>query len=270
MELSINSDDTIDGSIIMAFSDEVAEMLGTDPEALWADAGSDFESDFPEGATQEPYAQDGYTGTKVTFVDIPLEEMSGTGDVDSLSITREGDEYVVSGAMDLSDTGDMEGAESLMSGFDVRIAITFPGAVTEHNGTLEGRTVTWEPAVGERTEISARGAASAGVLGGAASSWLPIVVGVLVLAAVSAVIAVVVTSRGKRSAAAASGAGAPAYPPAYPPVPHPQTGYPQPPTALPYPQPPTALPYPQQPPTPSASPPPPPPTGGPQDPPPPV
>ncbi len=67
MAITLNEDDTFDGSVVMAFSDEVAESMGSDPQELWDQMGSEMESEMPEGATQEPYAQDGYTGTKITY-----------------------------------------------------------------------------------------------------------------------------------------------------------------------------------------------------------
>ncbi len=203
VDLTLNPDDTVDGVMIMAFDDDVATLLGTDPEALWEEAGSDLESGLPPGSTQEPWAQDGYTGTRVTFTAVPLDQMSQANDADTLRIVREGDEFVVTGAMDLSDMG-AEGSGEMMAGFDVRIAVTFPGAVSEHNGTLQGRTVVWEPQPGERTEMMARGDASGGsfgVLGGAdGSGWLPVILGGVAALIVAVVLFVVLRNRRERAA----------------------------------------------------------------------
>ena len=198
MDLTLHENDTVDGVMVMAISDQVAEMLGTDPESLWDEAGTDLENGLPPGSTQEPYAADGYTGTRVTFTGVALQDMAGTGEVDSLTITREGDEFVVTGAMDLTDTGAMTGTEDMMEGFAVRVAVTFPGTVSEHNGSLDGRTVTWEPALGERTEMNARGSAVVG--GGGGAGWLPILLGVLGAAAVAAVVIVALRRKKERAA----------------------------------------------------------------------
>ncbi|WP_435738254.1 hypothetical protein V5D56_06600 [Cellulosimicrobium sp. PMB13] len=170
MDLTLNEDDTADGTIVMAISDETAEALGQDPQALWDQMGSEMEGDLPPGATQEPYAEDGYTGTRMTYSGQPIADMS-TGATDELSITREGDEFVVSGSMDMSDQElgldgtDPESDEmtrQMMEGFEFSISITFPGEVGETNGQVDGNTVTWTPVMGEVTEISARGSAVAG------------------------------------------------------------------------------------------------------------
>ena len=170
MALTLNEDDTFDGSVVMAFSDELATSMGSDPQELWDQMGSEMESELPEGATQEPYAQDGYTGTKITYADQPISQLSSAG-ADSISVAREGDEYVVSGSMDMTgeefnpDTGDAtsdELTQQMMDSLDIKISITFPGEVAESNGEIDGNTVTWTPVVGEVNEMTARGSAVAG------------------------------------------------------------------------------------------------------------
>ena len=177
MAITLNEDDTFDGSVVMAFSDEVAESMGSDPQELWDQMGSEMESEMPEGATQEPYAQDGYTGTKITYADQPIAQLD-TGAADSISVTREGDDYVVSGSMDMTgeefnpDTGDAatdEMSRQMMEGLDIKIAITFPGEVAESNGEVDGNTVTWTPVVGEVNEMTARGSALPGGSAGSGS-----------------------------------------------------------------------------------------------------
>jgi hypothetical protein len=67
---------------------------------------------------------------------------------------------------------------SLLEQFDVSISVTLPGAVSEHDGTLEGNTVTWTPAFGEITTLHAVGSA---VGGGASPVLIWIGVGVVVV-----------------------------------------------------------------------------------------
>jgi hypothetical protein len=178
MALTLNDDDTFDGSVVMAFSDELAESMGSDPQELWDQMGSEMESELPEGATQEPYAQDGYTGTRITYADQPISQLSSAG-ADSISVAREGDEYVVSGSMDMTgeefnpETGDATSDEmtrQMMESLDIKISITFPGEVAESNGEVDGNTVTWTPVVGEVNEMSARGSAVAGGAAGGEAS----------------------------------------------------------------------------------------------------
>ena len=66
---------------------------------------------------------------------------------------------MVNGNLDLSDcSGNGSVGESslplpssLTAGFEVAVSMTFPGEVVEHNGTLEGTTVTWTPKAGENS-----------------------------------------------------------------------------------------------------------------------
>jgi hypothetical protein len=154
MNMTLTEDDSVSGTIVMAISNEVAESMGMDAGELWDQAGGEMGAELPDGASQEPYADDEYTGTTFTFEDQPIEEFSGADE--ELSIAREGDEYVVSGVMDLSEGAEgMEGSQEMpqeiLDTFLVTIAVTFPGDVTETNGTVDGTTVTWNPAFGETT-----------------------------------------------------------------------------------------------------------------------
>ncbi|MCK0117652.1 hypothetical protein MWU57_11480 [Isoptericola sp. S6320L] len=206
MDMTLSEDDTVSGSLVMGFSDELATSMGMDPQQLWDQAGGEIASDLPEGATQEPYADGEYTGTTMTFTDVPIEELSGTG-TDELSITREGDEYVVAGTMDMTDdTGQLDSLPGgVADAFDVRLAVTFPGEITDTNGTVEGSTVEWRPAMGESTEIYARGDAGGGLGSGGFPWWI---VGVVVGLAVIALVAVLVVRNNRRDGtAAATGTG---------------------------------------------------------------
>ncbi len=162
-DITLNEDDTASMSVILAISDEFAEAMDTDPQEMWDDA--EMDSDAPEGADAEPYAEDGYTGTRYTLESAPLADVS----TEDLTITREGDEYVVTGEVDLTDEEGVDSGETddpmtqlFLDSFVMQYSVTFPGAVSDHNGELSGTTVTWTPAYGEVTEFSARGSAVAG------------------------------------------------------------------------------------------------------------
>lgn len=198
MNLELQSDDTIDGTMVVAVSRELAELSGTDPEELSEQLREEALSgdDMPEGSTVEPYEDEDFIGSEVTFDGAPLDAFGGEDQ--TLSIRRDGDEFVVAGSMDLS-TASTEGLD-LTQGVDVKIAISFPGAVAEHDGELDGTTVTWIAEPGEVTPINARGAAEAGALGALAGSLLYVVIGAVVLVVVLVVVLLVVRSR-RRSAA---------------------------------------------------------------------
>jgi hypothetical protein len=194
MSLEINDDESIDGHVIMAVSDGLAQLTGQDPETLAQQFEDDVMDDAPEGVTQEPYEDDEFQGTRLVLDGVALDEFDFSDD-ETLSIVHEGDEYQVNGVLDITgaeELGDLSGEEQeLIDGFadsmDVRVAITFPGSVIEHNGELEGRTVTWTPEFGETLDIQARAEDSGGSsfpwwIAGVVAALVAVVVLVLLLA----------------------------------------------------------------------------------------
>jgi hypothetical protein len=216
--LTLNEDDTVDGEVVFAFDKGLLEMSGASADDFMEQT-TEGEGPLPEGVEfeTEPYEDDDYVGQKFTFEGAPLSAFSEAEGSD-LSITREGDTFVVTGALDASsedlDPTGTPGAEEILGSFDVRIAITFPGEVEEATGEIDGNTVTWTPELGETTEISARGSAVAsGGGGGSAVTWI-VIPAVLLLLGGIVVLAVVL---GRKKPSATEGAE-PAEPIAAPPV----------------------------------------------------
>jgi len=200
MDLQIQTDDTVNGSVIFAVSKDVLELTGGSAEDL---LGSD--TPFPtdtEGVTTEDYDDGEFVGKEFKFDGLPISEFSDPADPESLQITHEGDTFVISGVLDLAQgtsgatgaTGGT-GAAAFFESAEIRVAITFPGEVISSNGTESGNTVTWEPKFGERLEISATGSAIAS--GGSSSTLLYVLIGVGVIVVI-AIIAFVMMSRKKK------------------------------------------------------------------------
>lgn len=190
-DIELKSDNTLDGSVIVGISDEFADLPGFDTSDLLPEAP---ESPSAGSIDVEPYAADGFIGTRLVFTGVPIEEFSaGTSDPDTLTIVRDGDVFRVSGSFDTSSgLGAEAGAEtpgetlseeefpedfpsefpgledfdpSALIGAELRIKVTFPGEVISANGTIEGNTVTWTPNLGEAEPLEAVGQASADSLG---------------------------------------------------------------------------------------------------------
>ncbi|WP_157987494.1 LppM family (lipo)protein [Jiangella endophytica] len=198
MQLDVGEDDTVNGEIILAISRDasaVADAMGEDPSDLFGELGQDL----PDGAEAEAYEDGDYVGQRLVFEDSALSEFADAG-ASGFSITHEGDEIVVAGSLDMSDldpesmggdleqlqdelgagAGDLGDLEGLMDSFDLNISITFPGEVTEHNGDLDGTTVSWTPVPGEANELSARSADSGGGGGDGIPVWIWILIVVVV------------------------------------------------------------------------------------------
>jgi hypothetical protein len=163
-DLTLNPDNTGSMAMIMAISDEFADSMGMDPQDMWDSMSGEMATDAPEGANQEPYAEDGYTGVKYTLAEAPIEQLS----TPAMTIERVGDNYVFTGTMDLTDestdTTDTSDpmTQAMLDTFIVQVSVTFPGAVGETNGEVDGNTVTWTPTLGEVAEMNATGSAIAG------------------------------------------------------------------------------------------------------------
>ena len=201
---TIGEDDTVDGTVVMAMSDEILALVGDQADDLWAESG--FEGD--EGVTVEDYAKDGYTGKQYTFEGTPIDEFS---DAD-MSITREGDEFVVAGNLDMTDVTSegMEGMEDMLDSFDITVSFTFPGAVTESNGDIKGNTVTWTPQPGEANPLEARASA---IASGSSSAPIGLIIGIIAaVVVIGAVVAILLVNRRKATGAPAEAAAVEAAP----------------------------------------------------------
>jgi hypothetical protein len=269
MDLAINANDTVNGSIVLGVQKELLELTGQSAEDLLGEADL-----IPTGATGvivEPFEDDEFVGQQIIFEDLPIAEfnsgalgasgatgisgVTGAGG-DTLNITREGETFVVTGVLDLSSglsgaTGPFAGTggAQFFESADIQISITFPGEVVQANGEVDGNTVSYVPEFGERLEINATGSAidngqAADVVGGS-DSFLPlllIIAGVAVVLLVS--IFLVMRSRSNKDGGAgtSTGLGEPA--PVATPVAPPQPGVP--PAAPPSPQMPPAPPPPAE------------------------
>lgn len=206
-ELSINgtssdAPDTVSGTMLVAVSDEWAIAHGEDPTNIPDAIAEELAANPDSGLTGEPYEQDGYTGTTLTFDDVPIDRLTQSTD-GALSITRDGDAYVVRGDLSALDRDPDDADAADTPPWTAAVSITFPEDVTDHNGTLDGRTVSWE--LDESSEDATMYAMSAV---GPISWWtrVPVALWVLVgLAAVGAVVAGVLGRRFKRRQAAGDG-----------------------------------------------------------------
>lgn len=225
MNLGINPDNTVSGTIEIGVQKELVDLTGQNVEDL---LGTDapLPGNAP-GVTVEPFDDGEFVGRQVILEDVPIEEFNsggivgasgatgasgptgGAGAGDSLQIARQGDTFVVTGVLDLSRalsgvTGPLAGTggAQVFESADIRIAITFPGEVLQApGGEIDGNTVTYLPEFDERLEINATGSAvdngeAADVVGGSDSflPWILIISGVVLVL----LIVVLLVVRGRR------------------------------------------------------------------------
>jgi hypothetical protein len=139
-DLVLNSDNTVSGSYTYAVSTSRAEALEVSAEDLADQLGAGDAIETFSHATSTPYIDDGLDGVRIDFTDEPLATFDGVTLTDRITITREGAEYVLD-APTLGDLTDEDAAT--LADAEITLTVTFPGEVTEHNGTLDGHTVSW-------------------------------------------------------------------------------------------------------------------------------
>jgi hypothetical protein len=242
MDLQVNSNDTVSGTVQLGVAKELLELSGGSIEDILG-SEAPFPSDAP-GVTVEEFDDGEFAGQQFNFDSVPITQFQDQG-AEALSITRQGDTYVVSGVLDMS--GGVTGAtglgvtgQELLESAEIRLTMTFPGDVVEATGTIDGNTVTWEPVFGERLEISATAsaiddgdAAAAPGADGDSSILMYVLIGVGVLVVVAIVLFLLRRSRRAAPPAAGggdSGFGAPAPTPAAPMAPGTGEAPPAPPT----------------------------------------
>lgn len=199
VDFNVSSDNKVSGTMVFAFSKQLLQLTGQSAEELIG-SSAPIPSDL-QGVSAKPYDDGEFAGEEFTFEGVPLTQFN-SDDPEALSIVRQGDTFTVSGVMDLSSatgasgaTGSIPGIDDALAGADVRISITFPGAVTDTNGTVDGTTVTWSPKIGQQLELRA----TAGATGSGSSSMSSILlIGGIALGVVVIIVVIAMVMKGRR------------------------------------------------------------------------
>jgi hypothetical protein len=140
-DLTLHSDGTVSGSYLYAVSEAQANELGVSGEELASQLGAGSLIETFARATTTPFSDGDLSGTRVDFSDEPLATFDGKKLADEVAIVREGGDFVVTGPT----LGDLAPDDAATLGdAQITLSVTFPGKVREHNGTLDGHTVTWD------------------------------------------------------------------------------------------------------------------------------
>lgn len=167
INLVINKDSTVSGSMIFAVSDSLADLSENSSDE--SNPLEDAINTEAEGITESEYKSGGYTGTKYTFNRVPFEDWNkdNADGENTFKLIRDGNLLTVKGTFDLSDSesvdsgGDLGGfgdefAKSITSSFDINISVKFPVKVLASTGSIseDGMTVTWKPKYGEKVDLT--------------------------------------------------------------------------------------------------------------------
>ncbi|WP_430868110.1 LppM family (lipo)protein [Demequina aurantiaca] len=189
IDLTLTPEETVDGTMVLALQEGIGELLDTtDAQAAEQLFGETAQS--LDEASITKYSEDGYVGQKVSFQGQPMGNFAL--DAGDFTISRDGDNYVVNGPVDpaLAANG-----ANISDAAQMWLSVTFPGAVYEHNGSLEGRTVTWDLTQAP-AEIHAVGAAQAT---SETPGWLPAAIGIALILAVAVVLVIALRRREPRA-----------------------------------------------------------------------
>jgi hypothetical protein len=220
VDLTIATDDTAGGTLIVAVDKAVLELTNQDADALYQQLAASFgTSGLPTGAeaTPEKYQSGNFVGAKVTVKKLPIADLATLGagvaptGTNTFSITHEGDVYQFHATLDFTITGGTSGIsvpDQLANSAELRVQITFPGDVTATNGTKDGRTATWRPTFGQSTELTATASATptsdaTGNSDDVSYTWLIVLAIVGTLALVGAATALLLARRRELAHAAA-------------------------------------------------------------------
>jgi hypothetical protein len=161
-DLTLDPENTISGQFVVAVKEGTADDYGMSDREMAQELWSDYpRADSLPDATFADYAKDGYVGVTASFVDTPLDVFAPTAT--DWGVARVGDEFVISGPSNaVTQAAQSElpegSAVSELTDAQFTVSVTFPGDVTDHNGSAVNRTVTWH-LQDAPPELSAHGSA---------------------------------------------------------------------------------------------------------------
>jgi hypothetical protein len=233
VDLTVGTNDKVSGTYIVAIDRSLLQFTGQDADSIYQQFSGQFDSaNLPEGATAqtEKYDEGDFVGAKITLDNLPIDSLgrlNGGSDQtasDDFSLTHANGLFQFHATIDTSDSDtSVSVPESVTANAEIRIKMTFPGEVTDTNGTKDGTSVTWEPKLGQSAELTATAKDSGGASsGGGSNGWL-IALAIVAGLAVVVVVVIFLVAKGRREQAPP--------PPTPPPGPPPGLGSLTPPTA---------------------------------------
>lgn len=213
-DLTINSDETLAIKMDMGINKEKLAASGSGQTFTEKDCKSD---NMPLGSKSTFYDENGYVGCRIEGK-VGISELKQS---DGLAVTHANGLYTFHWGSGSSSAG--QAGAAMFEQF--KVSVSFPGQVTEHNGssTVSGNTVTWNSATDlfSTEGLKASGKDSGGL------PIIPIVIGLVGLLVVGGLIAFFVlrSRKAKANAAAAQQGGWAGQPGQYP---QPGQQYPQP------------------------------------------
>jgi len=161
--LTVSSADAVNGSAVVAVDRSVAQSAGGTKALVERLTKQLMPQDVPAPGriTSQPFHDTSHVGVTLTLSDVPLSAFAAdtTHGPSWLSITRDGDRFVVAGAVDLTPetlhTQSDPALQQQLKTATVSVRLMFPGPVTQSNGQVSGNAVSWRPPMGQLTPLAA-------------------------------------------------------------------------------------------------------------------
>jgi hypothetical protein len=166
--LTVASDETVSGDIVVAFSTDALAQMGVGFEELWTQMeAQDRFADLASGqyGTLADYNESEFVGKSAKLVDMPLDAFNGNERRFSITIERTQEGYTLDALLDLALSSSSSAIPTAGAGGtppELKIQVTFPGKVLETNGTASGNTVTFSPQMGIANSMEATAEAAPG------------------------------------------------------------------------------------------------------------
>lgn len=197
VDMTLSQDNTASGTIVIAVQKGVGQQMGvaTDQDALTQLFG---ESPFGPNFTPKDYKDGDWVGKSYTFDAVAITDLADLASI--FAVTRDGDVFTVDGA-GAPVTDDEK--KQLPPGAESSLSITFPGDVIESNGTISGKTVTWN--LFDMTDpVHATAKATSNGSGSSIPAWILLTgIAALVILVTGAVVIVVLMRRRRNLASPA-------------------------------------------------------------------
>ncbi|MEH0934764.1 LppM family (lipo)protein [Micromonospora psammae] len=215
--LTVNADDTVDGQLLLTAPKSLLTSRNQNVAVAFAELRQNIPT-LPPGE-ETVYQDDRFYGAQISYRRTPLKDFTS----ESLNLVRDGDLHRFSLPLDPSKYGgkvaeqNPRNREEFMRLMSFEISVTFPGRVIDSNGTVNGRSVSWQVAANRTKPAELRAVAEAPVRPSPTATaaapdeddsfpWLVVgaVVGVLLIAGV-VLLVLLLRRRGRATAAAPTG-----------------------------------------------------------------
>lgn len=160
LDTTISPEDTVSGSMTAAIRHEAVDVIGAAEAEEFVDA---LTGTVTGVYRTEAYDDGRFVGKTVYYEHVDLTEFSREQSEDSeattLRISHDEERYRLTGEWRLPELDATQAVpqldESVLASAEFTVSVTFPGEVVRHNGSLSGKTVTWQLETGRTNTMSA-------------------------------------------------------------------------------------------------------------------